>query len=111
MRRSGVQVPEAALRYPAVQLPADVVKRLLATIGSSLPDPAHDELAKRATPRELDVLKCLATGANNAEIAQMLFISEANVKTHVAHLQDKLQARDRVQLAILAHRSGLHDGA
>jgi len=102
----------AAVRSAAegnVQLPADVVSRLLETIGLSSPDVVRDEVAQRVTPRELDVLRCLATGANNAEIAQTLFITEATVKTHVAHLQDKLQARDRVQLVILAHRSGLHD--
>ena len=104
----------AAVRSAAegtIQLPADVVGRLIASSGLTSADSLLDGLADRVTPRELEVLGCLATGANNAEVAQALFISEATVKTHVAHLQEKLQARDRIQLVILAHRSGLPDDA
>jgi DNA-binding NarL/FixJ family response regulator len=54
------------------------------------------------TPRELEVLKLIATGANNREIAQTLHISEGTVKNHVTNVLSRLNLRDRTQAAILA---------
>jgi DNA-binding NarL/FixJ family response regulator len=58
------------------------------------------------TERELEILKLLARGLSNVEIASSLFISAATVKTHVTHVLAKLNLRDRVQAVVLAHESG-----
>jgi len=59
------------------------------------------------TERECEVLSLVAAGLSNAEIADRLCISPATAKTHVAHLLTKLNARDRVQLVIIAYQAGL----
>ncbi len=66
-----------------------------------------DRLQRVLTERELEVLQMVARGMSNAEIAEELTISPATAKTHVAHLLTKLDARDRIQLVIIAYQSGL----
>jgi DNA-binding NarL/FixJ family response regulator len=70
-------------------------------------EPARPELLDGLTERELDVLRLLAQGATNGEIASALVVAEGTVKTHVGRLLEKLQARDRVQLVLIARRAGI----
>jgi len=70
--------------------------------GSSRPA-ALDEL----TDREIEVLKLVARGLTNAEIANALFLGEATVRTHVSRILGKLGLRDRTQAAVVAYESGL----
>jgi DNA-binding NarL/FixJ family response regulator len=66
-----------------------------------------DRLTRVLTDRELEVLTMVARGLSNGEIAEGLTISPATAKTHVAHLLTKLDARDRIQLVIMAYQCGL----
>jgi DNA-binding NarL/FixJ family response regulator len=83
-----------------------ITKKLIAAFATAPSQPiapAASELAT-ITDREREVLALIADGLSNAEIAQRLHIGPGTAKTHVAHLLSKLNARDRVQLVIIAHR-------
>jgi DNA-binding NarL/FixJ family response regulator len=70
--------------------------------------PRSDNTAiEQLTDRELEVLRLLATGKSNAELAAHLFLGEGTVKTHVSHLLGKLGLRDRVQAVVFAYETGL----
>ncbi len=63
--------------------------------------------SKQLTSREADIVRLVATGLRNAEIAQRLSITEATVKTHLNNIFEKLELRDRVELTVYALRHGL----
>jgi DNA-binding NarL/FixJ family response regulator len=73
------------------------------------PRPAPPAGLEELTAREHEVLRLIALGRSNAEIAQELFISEGTVKTHVTHVLQKLGLRDRVQAVVLAYQTGIFD--
>jgi DNA-binding NarL/FixJ family response regulator len=100
----------AAVRAVAegdVLLAADVMRRLVADHLPAGPTSEARAVLGRLTPRETEVLRAVAQGMSNAEIAASLGLGEATVKTHVAKLLEKLAVRDRVQLAVLAHTTGI----
>ena len=102
----------AAVRGVAAgdQLLAPSVTKRLVERFSRAPMPAGGVGASalsRLTSREMEVLRFLARGMSNTEIADTLVVSESTVKSHVAHVLAKLELRDRVQAVVLAYESGL----
>jgi DNA-binding NarL/FixJ family response regulator len=69
--------------------------------------PAPPKQLAALTAREMEVLRFIALGMSNVEIAESLYIGEATVKTHVTHILQKLNLRDRVQLIVLAYQTGI----
>ena len=92
----------------AVLQPA-VTRRLLDQVARRLPAPTPVDERRLAelTDREREVLRMLAGGLTNAEIARALFVAEPTVKTHVSNVLTKLGLRDRVQVVVWAYESGL----
>ncbi|GIH79542.1 response regulator transcription factor [Planobispora longispora] len=79
----------------------------LRRIASPYSGTAQPRVPVELTPRELDVLRHITLGRNNAEIAAALHVTKETVKTHVGNVLDKLGARDRTQAAVLAYELGL----
>jgi DNA-binding NarL/FixJ family response regulator len=103
-----IEAVRAVAAGDAVLSPA-VTRQLLDQVGRRLPaavSQAPDVLAQ-LTEREREVLRMLAAGLTNAEIAQALVVSEATVKSHVSNLLGKLGLRDRVQAVIYAYETRL----
>ncbi len=88
-------------------LAPSVTRRLIARFSGRVVDRAQAAGLKSLTDREREVLSLIARGMSNGEIAEKLFLGETTVKTHVAHLLDKLDLRDRVQAVVVAYESGL----
>jgi DNA-binding NarL/FixJ family response regulator len=82
-----------------------VIKRF-SRVSRPPPPKAFGEL----TAREQEVFRLLANGLSNPEIAKELYISDTTVKTHVTHILQKLDLRDRVQAVVLAYQTGLFEG-
>lgn len=100
-----IAIRQAARGADALLAPA-VTKRLVERFANA-PRPGPPPALRDLTSREVDVLRLLARGMSNAEIAAELLIGEATVKTHVTRLLMKLGLRDRLQAAIFAHEAKL----
>jgi DNA-binding NarL/FixJ family response regulator len=83
-----------------------VTKRVIMQF-TRLPRPKPPKEFDELTEREQDVFRLIANGLSNLEIAQELYISETTVKTHITHILQKLNLRDRVQAVVLAYQTGL----
>lgn len=102
---------DAVLRVASGEgmLAPEVTRRLLAEFAAASPsaDATPPPALAELTPREHDVLVGLSRGLSNGEIARLLMISEATVKSHVSHLLAKLDCTSRMQAAVLAREAGL----
>jgi len=98
-----VSAIQAAHRRGEAHLHPEVAKKLMGEFAARAKEPSLDEL----TGRELEVLRIIARGLSNREIAKELVISEKTVKTHVSNILGKLHLADRTQAAIYAIKKGL----
>jgi NarL family two-component system response regulator LiaR len=98
-----------AVHLGHVQLHPDIARKLMSAVAAKEDPPASHRPAAHAelTERELEVLRLVAGGFNNREIAEELVISVKTVKTHVSSILSKLHLEDRTQAAIYALRHGL----
>jgi len=85
-----------------------VTKRVIKQF-TRLPRPEPPKEFEELSDREREVFRLIAAGLSNAEIAQELYISDTTVKTHITHIFQKLDLRDRVQAVVLAYQTGLFD--
>jgi DNA-binding NarL/FixJ family response regulator len=87
-------------------LSPSITKRVIRQF-TRIPRPKPPKEFDELTAREQEVFRLIANGRSNPEIAQELYISETTVKTHVTHILQKLDLRDRVQAVVLAFQTGL----
>src|SRR5215218_9459667 len=85
-----------------------ITKRVIERFARS-PKAAPPGRLDELTERELEVFRLIARGYSNAEIGRELYISDTTVKTHITHILQKLDLRDRVQAVVLAYQTGLFD--
>jgi DNA-binding NarL/FixJ family response regulator len=101
----------AAIRVVAAGdalLSPTVTKRVIQQF-TRVPQPARPRQFDDLSERELDVFRLIVRGLSNAEIGRELYIGETTVKTHITHILQKLDLRDRVQAVVLAYETGLFD--
>jgi NarL family two-component system response regulator LiaR len=97
-----------AAYHGEARLHPDILRKLMEQVASQS-TPQREIQVESLTERELDVVRLVAQGRNNHEIAQELVISEKTVKTHISNILGKLHLEDRTQLAIYAFKRGLVD--
>ncbi len=88
-------------------LAPSITTRLIAEFAKQPVRPEPPPGLSQLTDRETEVLRHLAQGMSNAEMAEALFVSETTVKSHISHILAKLELRDRVQAVVVAYESGL----
>lgn len=91
----------------AALLAPEVTRRLVGRYADRIRPSEHSSDATPLSPRELEVLRLIAEGQSNGEIAETLVLSHETVKTHVSRILTKLELRDRVQAVVYAYRRGL----
>jgi DNA-binding NarL/FixJ family response regulator len=101
---AGVRTVAAGEALVAPSVTRRLVEQFVRRPPPGAPTPAQ---LQRLTPREIEVLRLIARGLSNTEIAEALVVSSETVKSHVAHVLAKLGLRDRVQAVVLAYESGL----
>jgi DNA-binding NarL/FixJ family response regulator len=89
-------------------LSPSITRRVIAQF-TRIPRPAPPKELDELTEREREIFRLIAGGLSNAEIAQELYIGETTVKTHVTHILQKLDLRDRVQAVVLAYHTGIFE--
>jgi len=97
-----------AVHRGEARLHPDIAHKLMEQVAHQA-GPASAPLAEHLTEREREVVRLVAQGRSNAEIAQTLIISDKTVKTHISNVLSKLNLQDRTQLAIYAIKNGLVD--
>jgi NarL family two-component system response regulator LiaR len=97
-----------AVHRGEARLHPDIARKLMEQVAHQA-GPSHETLAGDLTAREREVVRLVAQGRSNSEIARALFISDKTVKTHVSNILSKLNLQDRTQLAIYAIKKGLVD--
>ncbi|WP_433698791.1 response regulator [Nocardiopsis sp. CA-288880] len=98
-----IEAVRAAARGDAMVSP-QITVRLLRHFSATAPRSSPDDGG--LTPRELDIVRSVARGLTNTEVAAELFVTVSTVKTHLASVQNKLGARNRVEVAAWAYRGG-----
>ena len=88
-------------------LAPSITRRVIEDYATRSAPPRQDAGLEDLTERELEVLRLLATGKSNAELAAQLFLGEGTIKTHISHVLGKLGLRDRVQAVVFAYETGL----
>jgi len=88
----------------------DIARKLVEQVAHQA-DPTPEAQAEQLTEREREVVRLVAQGRSNSEIARALVISDKTVKTHISNILDKLELQDRTQLAIYAIKHGLEDSS
>jgi DNA-binding NarL/FixJ family response regulator len=88
-------------------LAPSVTRRVISEFAQKPKPRDYTDSISKLTSREIDILRSVARGKTNVEIAQELFIGEATVRTHVSNLLSKLDLRDRVQIVAFAYESGM----
>ncbi|ASU84321.1 DNA-binding response regulator [Nocardiopsis gilva YIM 90087] len=106
-----IEAVRAASRGDALVSPRITVRLLrhFARPGGAGARRAVDPRDQGLTEREVDIVRAVARGLTNVEVADRLFVSLSTVKTHLASIQGKLRARNRVEIAAWAYRTGLMD--
>jgi len=104
---SAIRLTHAGIYQLAPTVAGKLIDQLSPSKEITEPGPAATPVPHNLTDRELEVLRLVATGATNREIAEELVVSEGTVKNHVSNILSSLGLRDRIQAALYAHEHGL----